>query len=44
MKIIILLVILGFIGILLFALGIITGVAVATELNNLKKEETENER
>lgn len=39
MKIIILLVILGFIGILLFSLGIITGVVAATEMNR-KKEET----
>lgn len=43
MKIIILLVILGFIGILLFALGIITGVVAATELTK-KKEETEDVR
>lgn len=43
MKIIILLTVLGFMGILLFALGIITGAAVATEMKQ-KKEENEDER
>lgn len=43
MKIIILLAVLGFMGILLFALGIITGAAVVTEMKQAK-EETENER
>lgn len=43
MKIIITLAVLGFLGILLFALGVITGAAVATEMKQTK-EGTENER
>ena len=41
MKIIILFAVLGFLGILLFALGIVTGVVATTEI---KKEEPEDER
>lgn len=43
MKIIITMAVLGFIGILLFALGVITGAAVVTEMKH-EKEEPEDER
>lgn len=43
MMVIILFVILGFIGILLFALGIVTGVVVGAEIKK-SKEECEDER